>query len=739
MHPSTMGALFLFTFSRNEDIYHQTRILEFFLMEDWQDCVIPFIEGNVEELRMRLTAVIQSNPGESAPVMDLVSKAVDDLVATYLESALGYNSDLESKSRSEEILTKMMHQIPQNLLLSDTRIAKVLLIPVLRLVEREFANAETVSKRRHFYEDTQILSLWYRMPPEIWCAVSEAYSIEREMSEAIIDEIETIRLGADVGSLPIRSRLNGYIQTLKHKRPTIETLTRVCGSGLENLYELIDLEIFMDVFPDEVHFTSTDVQYTLSFARKLALTAVKQWVHAHQMHKKDRQCPFPKKDKVIRACIQSHLDITDERADRDCQYFFSHLRKDWLRQLLKDPSFHIFELFDHIRDDPSLVNQMLCFLEDSLNTERGACLLTLSEDLRCERRRKGFLDDNLTQVLMSYMQTGRTEHWTAHFGPYREGAFVLPFTINHSFMGETPINADCYEVLVIDKLDQLNRLSAYIESGHAPVVHIDVFYKVFSSWSLERPRPNVVTLGTHNKVFIVMVGRMELTKEGILTKKLRDFFTKLFTNTSILKLMNGTRQSEKSFLLWSLITSDPFSPPDAFQPNLVEPLSDICFLYPSHSFGNLVNKLLGGLLFCDYEETSDWSRPYLRESQLHFVASRSWLSVQLFHTIKESQAAQVHDTLFSIDFRYIFGGSGYFSPWTGGSLDCVSAWLSDNPAHLVEAQEIVTSSQEELHAERYRELYDESESDADDSDLADIDWCKQTEVGGGFPLASLGL
>ena len=73
------------------------------------------------------------------------------------------------------------------------------------------------------------------------------------------------------------------------------------------MYDLLDIETFIDVFPGELFFLSGEADYKPTFARKLALTAVKKRVHGPQIYKKDKdsvsKSSFPAKDDVDRACI----------------------------------------------------------------------------------------------------------------------------------------------------------------------------------------------------------------------------------------------------------------------------------------------------------------------------------------------------------------------------------------------------------------------------------------------------
>ena len=698
-------------------------------MENWEEAVWPFAQGDVDGFCRCLAnlASLEDDEGMSK-IFSHVASAVEELSDAYLESSLGFDSDSESQIRASEILGKWMHSIPKNLVSADPNIAPILLVPVKRLLKSQFAHLP--GKMRQFYEDTEIRTLWPRMDPRVWPYVSSAYGLQYDISDAIQGEIESFQNdseGSSSSSSPIRTRINEHLRELrKSKQSRVSDFTRIFRSGFEDLYDLVDLELFIEVFPDELYLRNNEVRYKPSFARKLALTAVKKWVHGHQMYKKHKETmsrsSFPSRDDVIRACIHGHLDITKPDQDRDCQYFYSYLRKQWLHKLLRSGSFNVYELFDHVSSDVGLVNQILCFYEDENDMESAACLLTLSEDLRCDRRRKCLLDDSYLQLLMSVMQTGRQDQWTQSFGPIQEGGFILPFGVNCDFDGSSPIDPETHEVVIIQRLSQLETMFEYLESGAVSVVAIDVFFKVFCSSKLERPLPSVVTLATSNKVFIVMVNRMNLNGE-----KANVYFRNFFENQSILKIFNGTRSSDKSFILYTLVADDPFRPSSLdSSPSKLESLLDICDVYPRKPFGELVQSLLGGLVMCDFEETSDWSRGdhgFLRESQLHYLASRAWLSLQIFHTITPDNAEDVFPRISSLDFGEVFG-SKFFNEWTTGSVDKVTAWLMDNPLHLAEARDLVVSSQDDLRQELHLALF---QADEDGIEIGQLEFNPQDD------------
>jgi hypothetical protein len=733
MQPKTMGALFFFTFSRNDDI--RPGHGNFFRqdsMENWEEAVWPFAQGEVDNFCKCLSKLLnEEDESEVEATLTRVSSAVEELAGAYIDSAFGNDSDAESQLRSSEILGKWMQNIPRNLVSSDPSLAPILLIPVRLLLESKFANSP--GKMRQFYEDTEITTIWPRMDPRIWPLVSKAYGLQYEISDAIQGEIEAAHHDSGdsaESSTPIRSRLNEHLRSLKPSstcrvQDSVSEFTRIFRSGLEDAFDLVDLELFIEVFPNELYLRNSDVRYKPSFARKLALTAVKQWVHGHQMYKKHKdttsRSSFPSKDDVIRACIHGHLNITDADGDRDCQYFYSYLRKQWLHKLLRSGYYHIYELFDHVSNDLTLVNQIICFLEDENDLDTAACLLTLSEELRCDRRRKCMLDDTSLQLMMSVMQTGRHDHWTQSFGPVMEEAFILPFGITGEFEETEPIDPETHEAIIIDRLSRLEPVSDFLfNSGEISAVSIDVFFKVFCASKLERPLPSVVTIATASKVFIIMVKRMALNGE-----RTNFFFQQLFENRSILKIFNGTRSSDKTFVLWTLVTEDPFRP-SLDIPCTLSPLLDLCDVYPRLPFGELVKSLLGGLILCDFEETSDWSRAdhgLLRASQLHFLASRAWLSLQIFHTITPEDSEKVLPCISSLDFSELFG-SRFFREWTDGSLDQLTAWLLDNPPRLAEARDLVVSSQDDLRQELHIALF---QSDEDNMKIDDMQFNAQDD------------
>lgn len=670
-------------------------------MEDWEECVWEFSLGNLESfVRGALDCICEAGSDKSSPISKM-SKGVREVTEVHVKNAIDVDSDRDSRAQSSQLVGLWMENIPRLLVASDPDIAWILLAAVEIVLENGlFSNEQSLGRLKQFYTDTDILNLWPRMDPTIWSRVIHAYSITFEANMAIqdeIDELSTSVFSENTGThSSIRDRLNDHLRRMKSpqegKRDSLADFVRVF-QGLDILYDLVDLSLFLEAFPEERFLSNPSVNYKASFARKLALTAVKEWVEEHRQAKKNRESR-PKgstrsKEHVIDACIKAHLNITDNH-DRDCEYFYSCIRKHWLASVIRSGRFHIYEIFDHIDDDPGLSNQLLFQLEDDNRPEEIASLLTWSEQLRCDKRRRMHLDDQFQLMLMSFAQTGRKELMTSVFGPLKEGAFVLPFSINTTFDGSMDLNLSSYEVLIVDQLAQVDRMSDFFSQAIPRVVHIDVFSKYHWSYRLERPVPSVVSVTCSNKVFLVMTKRMP--REARLA--FRELISAILRDTETLKVLAGTRQHDKFFSIWTLLADDPFRPPNTMEEILVSPYLDLCHVFdPKHSFSTLVYRLLGGLVFCDYEENSDWSKAdcqFLRESQLHYLASRAWLSLQLFHTIQISDTETVRDCLGGVDLGQVFG-SKFFVDYTGPNNQ-VYTWLEDNQERLAEAHSLVFSS-----------------------------------------------
>lgn len=681
-------------------------------MERWENIVLEFAEGNLEGFCTSAPAVVESSSAGSDDEVRKIKFALDDFTRFHLNQAFSEDVDALDRAESTRLIQDLMQRIPRLIVSCAESIVDMLLIPVDALMATEFADiVRTHELLRQFYVDTDILNLWPRMDPRVWPEVARVYRIEDEIAEQIREETEAIQTDAETSApLPIRAKLSAFLRQTKGSRVSARSshaFSDLC-SVFPDLLDLVDLEAFLEVFPDELYLRSTSVCYKPSFARKLALAAVKKWVNAYQYYKKNKELvsrkTIPPKEDVVRACIRAHLDITSGK-DRDCEYFWSHLRKTWLSGLTKHGGYHLYEILDHIEHDPGLLTQLLLQLEDENKVEEVASLLIMSESTRCDQRRKFKMDDPVTLMLMSCMQTGRKDQWTSCFGPNKEDGFILPFVVDAGFRGSCPqIDPVSYDVLVIDQVGQLDAVSNFLACTESTVVAVDVFYKTFWSSRLERPVPSVVSVATDKKVFIIMANRM-VRNSKFTHAAIRDLFKSLFSNDQILKILGGTRGSEKAFLLWTLIAEDPFDPTMVIADGRLEPYLDLTDVFPRISFSELVFRLLGGLEFCDSEENSNWARAdtdFLRETQLHYIASKAWLSLQLFHTITPEDAEEIAPKLSALDFTQVFGNP--FMREFAASRDMVESWLELNGAKLAEARDLVEATQEELRMQLLLDL-----------------------------------
>ena len=118
------------------------------------------------------------------------------------------------------------------------------------------------------------------MDPSLCPLVSAEYGSEYAFPATTYDEIDTlISSDSDGLNLPIRDRINEHLRSLKHHRVPVSEFTQLVTPGIQNMYDLLDIETFIRVFPGELFFLIGEADYKPSLARKLALTAVKKWVN----------------------------------------------------------------------------------------------------------------------------------------------------------------------------------------------------------------------------------------------------------------------------------------------------------------------------------------------------------------------------------------------------------------------------------------------------------------------------
>ena len=262
----------------------------------------------------------------------------------------------------------------------------------------------------------------------------------------------------------------------------------------------------------------------------------------------------------------------------------------------------------------------------------------------------------------------------------------------------------------------LEALIDFLTGLDSKVVVVDVFYKAWNSARLERPLPAIVAIATQGQVFLVMVARM-VSNSKLFRSNFVAFFSKLFADASILKIICSTRGTDKPVVLSTLVSEDPFSP-ETFSGKTLTPCIDLVDLNPAQSFPILVSNLLGGLKFCDYEENSNWSRPgFLRDSQLHYVAARTWLSLQLFHTLEKRDLAGICEKLFSMNFSNI-GATNFWAAWDADHKEqAASRWIQYNARALQQCCTLVESTQEALRVELKEDLKGERSNGFGDDDF----------------------
>ena len=691
-------------------------------MDPWENCVYTFTTGDLDRFCTEAMHFWNRDDPMKSYEVQRITSSISEFIKYHTSLAFDDTADVNLRSESSQVISLIMKQIPRRLVSCDLSLVSILLVPVKELMDSEFADVvKSHEQLKQFYVDVDIFNQWVRMDPRMWSGVADAYRIGDQMTQAIQEEIEAIALDPDAVTkpgLPIRTRLNQYLRQIRDKKSssTVQEFIKVF-TELVDLYDLVDLETFISVFPNEIYLKSNRHPYKTSFARKLALTAVKSWVNGHQSYKKTKDAAarraLPLKEDIVKACISAHLNITGGRKDRDCEYLWSHLRKSWLSSVVNSGRFHLYEIYDHIEYDSVLVNQLLFRLEELNQTESIAELLTMSEDLRLDQRRRQHLEDPLVLMLMSFMQTARKDQWTSVFGPVLDGGFILPFGLNKEFRGdELEVDPESNDVYIIDQLSQLEAVVKFFESlDDTPTVAvIDVFYKSFVSARLERPIPSVVSVCVDNKVFILMANRM-VQNSGASRLAVKTFFRSIFQNENVLKVISATRSTEKAFVLWTLIADDPFTPPsEQDPPSFLTPFLDLTDVFPKRTFPMLVAQLLGGIQFCDYEENSDWARAdseFLRDTQLHYIAARAWLSLQIFHTMDARNVADILPKVVGLNFKQVFGNN-FYTAWEGVSeferTERLRSWLVDNPVRLGESRTLVEESQQSMRDELKRDL-----------------------------------
>ena len=590
---------------------------------------------------------------------------------------------------------QLLRQIPRHFSACSVEAGHMLLIPIDELMRLKFSpEHDKSSKQFHeFYSDVDIYNQWYRSDPRLWSSIGSSFDILAVITEVVQTEIES-----SDPSLNISTRLNSFLQKVNKKTISC-SITEFCSlfNNLPELYDLLSLELFLETYPNEIYLPVYR-NYKSSFARKIGLICIKQFVNIHQCIKKNRSAgggpapPMPKKDKVIDCCITANLDITCEtNRDPDIRYFWSYLRKSWLHTILKSNQFSLFEIYDHIESDDVLVNQLFLDSVDRNNTEEIATLLVWNEDLRFKQfHKRQLIDDPQIQMYMSFMQQSRFDQRIAPYGPSKKNAFIMPFS-------DKEIHDD-HGVYVIESPTQLEKISL------PSVVVVDVFYKAWISARLERPLPTVVAIATEKKVYLIMVARIVGNSKSARIFLIR-FFTKLFQNQSILKVINSTRGNDKAVILSTLLTEDPFN--DNSPVVVLSPILDLSDLNPTQSFPSLVSHLLGGIEFCDFEENSNWNQSsgFLRDSQIHYIASRTWLSLQLFHTLEERDVEEISGKLFCMHFANL-GRHNFWSAYPRNALQ-VNQWIACNPVKLIECANLVQATQHTLRAQLSADLLDD--------------------------------
>jgi len=686
-----IGALFFFILSINEDIWKKSEMAS-----------ASYVPGETCEKAMGFFRKMDFAPLSAS----IASFSQDDhQQKTYnnlrVEIEL-YSKDLIDRAFTEcnghiyTQLSTLLLQITQYLPLCDISMARLLLIPIEILMSTEYDDVELNRKDiEMFYTRVGIFNVWRNCLPRLWSLIAHAYHITDQMAFTIRSEISS-------NDHPLSDAVNTYLRSFigGSQERNLADFSQMTES-LPDIWDLVDTELFLTVFPNELYLSLPSRRmYNISFARKIAVACIVKFVNDHQISKKTegrRSNMARQRDSVVRCCIAANLNIPlMAKSNPDLQYFWSHLRKLWLRSATT--CMRLDSIYDHIQGDHVLVNQLFLSLIDDGDTASAAELLTCDENLRSSLlQKRQFIDDPNLQMHISIMQAGRRELWLDQFGPKQNfDAFILPFEL-----ASEAVTPGDEKVFIVDQPGHLSSLTDMFQNFHTPqIACIDLYYKIWRDVALERPIPNILAIAINNTIILVMLDRI-----GKTTPKQR-FLKSIFSNTKILKILPGWQTGGKFQSLAGAWATDPFELDNSVCTSgcdrlnaIVEPCIDIARSYmqrqsSSHiSFEQVVEKNLG-VEFCNFEENSNWAIPFLRNSQLHYIASRTWLSLQLFHALDFLTVADIKSQITSVDLSRL-AATGMYSPWRGPNADVIE-WIRTNREKIQDFEQIVSSTQEKL-------------------------------------------
>lgn len=653
---------------------------------------------------------------------EVIERAVKSAATELIEVSFG-NPEEDNVS----FLNALLAEVPGKLVGTvDPLVGKILLIPVHDLV-CHYEQADNTEAIRELFEKSDIINCWPSITPRLWGDVGEAYQMHVQMAQAVQDELEGGDGGLYYGNVAkIGRNINKYLEKIRDIKAkcTVEEFHAIFTENLVELWDLVNIEMYLEAFPSELYQAPGEYRrYKTCFVRKIALACVKHYVHAHQKSKQRslggyQKVSLPKRERVVDTCILGNLDVVSSR-DVEVRYFWSLLRKAWLSMVMRTGKLNLFELFDNLSSDDTLLNQMFLELVDRNNVEAVAQLLAWSESLRARQAFKHqLIDEPPLPFLLSVMgSTGGTR--IDVFGPMRSDGFILPFALVNEPAADSN-TAVSGVTTVIDRASQMHFFSDFVDA--LPIqcaVCVGVWHKTWTDVMLERPVPSVLAVASQARVMLVLVDRILAREKKSEKSKILRPIRKLFHNRPDVLKIFCSMGVDVMVTLGAMLAEDPFelaSPVTPFGDRIhggsICPVVDLTKCQPCiaekndtaapYSFAQWVESRLH-VHFCEFEKNSNWSG-FLRNSQLHYAASKVWLGLHLV-----AQPPQ----LVQVDMRR-YGQSGmvrnienpeYF--WDPDSFD----------QNLDSFFSLVESTQDVLRNELLEELVNADGPSAEDSFL----------------------
>lgn len=670
------------------------------------------VSHNMKGFMACVTTNIFDKKTGSGKGFDAVSEAVKVASADLIDVSFSDPTD-----DSSHFLNALMAEIPSRISGHlDPVVGSVLLIPVSQLVHH-YESTDNLEAISDLYERSDILAAWPSICPRLWRDIGVSFGIYPQMVLSIQDEIDGDNLcGSEIR---IRKHINKYLERIRDlkTRCSISEFHEMFTDELIDLWDLVDPELYLSTFPGELYLVPGEPRrYKTSFSRKLAIACVKHYVNAFQNSKRASFAPtrssisVPKRERVIDACIAGNLSLSSSR-DQEIKFFWGLLRKSWLSAVVRSGQFNLFEIHDHIQSDETLLNQFFMELTDRNNVEAIAQLLVWNEPLRARQvYKKQLIDDPPMPMLLSTMGSCAGARIDV-FGPLTDGAFVFPFDL----IDARSVSPSAAFTVVIDQLAVIDVFDTFVNQlDSGSVVSVEFFYKAWCDVMLEKPMPAVVAVATDKQVFVLLIERM-IKSCGVKdrTRVLRSVRT-LFTRKDVMKIVPSV-QFDTVVILAALFADDVFELSSNVTPfggkmdAKIQPLLDLHkWVTPTCSFPETVKTHLN-VVFCTFERQSNWEG-FLRTSQIHYIASKVWLSLQLYYKLR-GQEAMPSPPVVKISMRK-YGTPGMIKPVVEDLL------FIDFAEKQLEFQNILRESQDRLHAQLRMDLTNNRKhsSFADDGD-----------------------